>query len=314
MTKLSDETPRSTRLSLPDTADRLVLPPVPMTQRLVRFGFQTLGRLFPRTAGRVALRLFCTPLRRARHRRTDALLERAEVFEFMAGRHLLKGYRWGDPARPAVVLAHGWESRGTALREFVPHLEAGGYQVVAFDAPAHGDSPGKRTHLPEYAGALESLVGQLGEPAGIIGHSFGGASALYALCRPDGTLRVPKFVLVNSPAEMRWVFDDARAQLGMPAPVFRHFISGLERLTGIPDVFALDAAQLRSGLRATEVLIVHDELDPVIAFDQARKNLAQLPNSRLLITRGAGHFKLLKRPAVRARIAAFIQTPAHSAV
>ena len=281
-------------------------PAIPPAQRLVRFGFQTLGRLAPRRAGRVALRLFCSPLRRARHRQSDALLEAAEGFTFAAGAHELRGYRWGAPDRPVILLAHGWESRGTALRHFVPALLARGYAVAAFDAVAHGDSPGTRTHLPEYAGALEALAAQLDDVAAIIGHSFGGASTIYALCRRGGTLRVPKLVLINSPCEMRWVFNDAKQQMGLPDAVFDEFIRQLQVLAGIPDVFALDDPALRAQLRAGATLVVHDELDPVIDYAQGYKNYTQLPNSQLLTTRGGGHFNLIKRPEVLERVADFI--------
>jgi alpha-beta hydrolase superfamily lysophospholipase len=61
-------------------------------------------------------------------------MEQAEVFEFMYKGKILKGYSWGTGKRNVV---HGWESRGTALRSFVPVLLEKGFRVVAFDAPAH---------------------------------------------------------------------------------------------------------------------------------------------------------------------------------
>ena len=93
----------------------------PVSLRLIRVAFATLGRLFPSLASKVAFRLFTTPRRRARHKSSDPILEKAEVFEFLYGEQMLKGYQWGSGGR-TVLLVHGWESRGTALRTFVPSL------------------------------------------------------------------------------------------------------------------------------------------------------------------------------------------------
>ena len=96
-------------------------PPQPLPVRMVRFAFGTLGRAFPVTAGKVAYRLFTRPRVRAVHRSSDAVLESARLSEILYGRQILKIYEWGSGER-TVLLVHGWESRGTAMRSFVPGL------------------------------------------------------------------------------------------------------------------------------------------------------------------------------------------------
>ena len=139
--------------------------------RLVRFGFQTLGRLFPQKAAEIAYKLFSTPRSRAKHRASDPILEQAHLFEVLYGKYILKGYEWGSGEK-TILLVHGWESRGTALRTFVPALLKKGYKVVAMDGPAHGNSSGKSTNLPIFAGAVLAFIQQLGGVHGIITHSF----------------------------------------------------------------------------------------------------------------------------------------------
>jgi pimeloyl-ACP methyl ester carboxylesterase len=181
----------------------------------VRFGFQTLGRLFPRAASKVAFRLFTTPQMRAKHRTSDEILESARIFEVLYGKRILKAYEWGSGDR-TILLVHGWESRGTAMRSFVPGLVARGYRVVAFDGPAHGNSEGKRTNLPHFAGAVKAMIKRLGDVHGIITHSFGGASTVYALSWMESDVRVEKLVMIAVPANMQRIFKTTVQTLKLP--------------------------------------------------------------------------------------------------
>jgi len=107
-------------------------PKYPPSLKLVQLGFKTLAPAFPKQAAKIAYRLFSTPRFRARHKTSDKLLESARIFEFLYGKHVLKGYEWGS-GEQTILLVHGWESRGTALRTFVPNLVELGYGAVAFE-------------------------------------------------------------------------------------------------------------------------------------------------------------------------------------
>jgi pimeloyl-ACP methyl ester carboxylesterase len=83
---------------------------------------------------------------------------------------------------PLVVLAHGMGDTRHSFRFLVPPLVAAGYRVAAADLRGHGESS---TGWPSYtrtdtAGDLLALIGQLGGPAVIVGHSFAGGSATIA--------------------------------------------------------------------------------------------------------------------------------------
>ena len=105
----------------------------------VKWSFAIFGSIFPKAVANLAYRIFTTPRMRAVHKRTDEIIESARLFEVLYGKIILKGYEWGRGAR-TILLVHGWESRGTALRSFVPGLVQAGFRVVAFDGPAHGNS------------------------------------------------------------------------------------------------------------------------------------------------------------------------------
>ena len=59
-------------------------------------------------------------------------------------------------------------------------IEAG-YKVYSFDAPAHGNSNGKHTHMLEFAELIFKMKKLYPEIESVIGHSIGGAACIYAL-------------------------------------------------------------------------------------------------------------------------------------
>ncbi|MBV6652675.1 MAG: alpha/beta hydrolase [Mameliella sp.] len=278
----------------------------PPILKVIRLFFGTFGYLFPKLIAKLAYRLFTTPRIRAQHKTSDPLLESAKLFEFMYGKQLLKGYEWGYGGR-TILLVHGWESRGTALRTFVPPLLEQGYRVVAFDGPAHGNSDGKRTNLPHFGGAVRAIINQIGGVHGIITHSFGGASTAFALANLDDSIKVEKLVLIGVPDKMAKVFDNAMETLNVPPPAAREFIRFIEQKVKFPIQHA-DTSNARISDSVNKVLIVHDESDAVVSIDEARSTFEAWDNAELLISKGYGHYRLMKNPDLIREVANFIHT------
>lgn len=276
----------------------------PPVLKLVRFLFGTMGYLFPKLAARQAYRFFSTPRSRAKHRTSDELLESARIFEFMYGRELLKGYEWGYGGQ-TILLVHGWESRGTALRTFVPYLLERGFRVVAFDGPAHGDSGGKRTNLLHFGGAVRAIINQIGGVYGIITHSFGGASTAFALSHLDDAIKVGKLVLINVPNRMEKVLQDAMATLNVPPPAARRFLQYIEQKVKFP-IHHADTSRADLQGQVEEVLVVHDKQDAVVDFAEGQAIFEAWDNARLLVSDGYGHYRLMKNPDLLRYVADFL--------
>jgi pimeloyl-ACP methyl ester carboxylesterase len=105
---------------------------------------------------------------------------------------------WGEPARPAVVMLHGFGQSAHTWRRVARHL-TDRYFVVAPDARGHGDSDwatdgdygqiAMRDDVGRLAGALELSRFVL------VGMSMGGISALrFAAQNPD---RLPGLVVID---------------------------------------------------------------------------------------------------------------------
>ena len=280
-----------------------VAPKVPFLLKLVRFGFARLGPLMPGLAAQIAYRLFTTPRRRARHHQTDPILEKARVFEILYGHRMLKAYEWGSGDQ-IVLLVHGWESRGTALRSFVPGLVAAGYKVVAFDGPAHGNSEGKTTNLPHFAGVVRAVLHHLGNVEGIICHSFGGAATAYALAQnPDFSIK--HLVLIGVPSNMHTVMQQFFKVIAAPPSVHAKFFEFIEKKFNTQ----LESMYTEHSVKAADVdqiMVVHDEWDKEVSIKEGRRIAAATDKAQLLLTQGFGHFKLMKSPEVIREVTQFI--------
>jgi len=98
-----------------------------------------------------------------------------------------------DGSGPLVVLSHGIGDRRQAYRFLAPTLAQAGYRVANADLRGHGESSLGWASITrtDVAGDLLALIGHLGGPAVIVGHSLsGGAATIAAATRPEPGRRV----------------------------------------------------------------------------------------------------------------------------
>ncbi len=278
---------------------------IPFYFKLFPLAFASLGRLFPSKAAQLAERLFSTPHIRAVHKTSDEWIEGARRSEMPYGGISLKYYEWGQGEK-TILLVHGWESRGTALRSFVPGLLKAGYRVVAFDGPAHGDSGGRRTNWLDFAGAVKAAIEKAGSVSGIIAHSFGGATTAFALAYLDNTIQLEKLALVAVPASNRRVIAQFEKIIRLPLRARAIFHRNMEaQLDGL-SIADTDAVQALQRAHVGRILIVHDKLDRSVSFKSAEIFFEKCENTDLLVTEGYGHFKLMRQAEVVEKVVAFI--------
>ena len=129
--------------------------------------------------GRWLNRLWFRSQRYPEPAREQEWLASAQRLEFVHRGRPLAVYSWGEG--PTVLLVHGWHGRGTQLGAFAAPLVSAGYRVVAFDAPAHGRTPGHATDLPEVSGTLLAVANAFPPLHGVTAHSFGTVRTLVAI-------------------------------------------------------------------------------------------------------------------------------------
>jgi pimeloyl-ACP methyl ester carboxylesterase len=98
---------------------------------------------------------------------------------------------------PAVLLLHGWEGQASDLAAFASPLLEAGFRVLALDLPAHGESAGRQTSIPQSARALRAVGEAIGPLHAVIAHSIGAAVLVEALHAGTAAQRV---ALISAPA------------------------------------------------------------------------------------------------------------------
>ncbi|MEO8702048.1 MAG: alpha/beta fold hydrolase [Kofleriaceae bacterium] len=276
--------------------------------RLTRAALQTAYALSDDLGSSLAERLFTSPKRHPRPAREHAILESGRAFEievtlraprWNGAKTRVAAWRWGFG--PTVLLVHGWEGRGAQLGAFIDALVAAGLSVVAFDAPAHGDSPGTRLYLTDHADAIVDVAAAVGPLHATIAHSFGAAALL--LARARGGLDVARNVVI-SPNVL--IADSVRSFATLLAldDLERE---GLEHNLGQHSGVTVESLRLDRlvGAREGGLLVFHDREDREVPIKHADRLATAWPNTRLVATDGLGHRRILRDSTVIEATVAF---------
>jgi pimeloyl-ACP methyl ester carboxylesterase len=286
-----------------------------LTHSLAAGAVRTASAISPRWGSRIALPLFA----RVAPRRPIDSADLATMWRADRSTVRIPGvdrrgtdiavYEWGPPGGEVVVLAHGWDGRGSQFATLVRELVGDGYRVVAFDAPAHGDSTGRATYLLDWVHALQKVQERRGRFAAVIGHSFGGLAALVAVGHGVAADRV---VTVAAPADAEHLLSQFRAMLGFDARTADELRTRFARryFPGASDPFAT-LSPLRHPLpRGSRLLLVHDETDRVVPFTEAARIAAAHSDALVVTTRGLGHTRILRSDPFLDAVQEFLATPA----
>ena len=210
-------------------------------------------------------------------------------------------YQYGE-GKKKVLLVHGWSGRGTQLVKIADELIQMGYQIISFDAPAHGKSQGKNTLMPEFIASILEIEKQFGQFEFAIGHSLGGMSILNAIKQ---NLKVKKAVIIGSGDIIQDIIDDFVKQLQLKPNITSLLKDHFEKK------FGESMESYSSHIAAKEVkiptLIIHDKNDTDVDVKAAHNISNHLLNSELIITEGLGHRKILGNEKVINKIKEFLK-------
>lgn len=248
--------------------------------------------LAPRAATRAAYRLWTRPRRTPLRADERAWLARAERLPFVWDGRRVAVYAWGTGE--TVLLLHGWHGCAAHWRAFVEPLLAAGLRVVAWDAPAHGASGGRRTTLPELTAAACALTSQLGPLRGIVAHSLGAACGILALRE---AACAPRMVAISAPARFQTLLDYFTQPLALPEAFVQRLRALVETRYGAQAWEALSPETAARDL-AVPGLLIHDRDDRLLAPAHARALARAWPAARLVQTKGLGHQRILADPQV----------------
>jgi len=214
-------------------------------------------------------------------------------------------YLWRPDAasdRPPVLLVHGWGSRATHLGAIVKALNRMGRACLAFDSPAHGESAGAWTSMPQVIRCLRAVIAASGPVDVVIGHSFGAMAAGLAYAdrpEPGAPPAAPALALIAAPGSLDTMTRRFLAAEGLPA----ERMAGLHRV--LRDDYGYDPADFDlvrwAGRLPRRLLIVHDREDPEVPIADAERLADARPDAELIRTDRLGHLRILfGRPVLAA--------------
>jgi alpha-beta hydrolase superfamily lysophospholipase len=219
------------------------------------------------------------------------------------GRQLVT-YAWGRGPE-TVLVVHGWRGRASQFAPIVRELRAEGLRIVGFDAPANGDSAGRRTDIRDYLAAIEAMQQRHGMFRLVVGHSFGALAALTAVREGTATGGV---AAIAGMADARYLVDSFADRIRVGAATADVLADEFARrvLPDVDDPYARVDAVARPLPADVPLLVVHDRADrEVAASESLRLHAAHGERSRLLLTDGAGHARVLGADATLDAVTAF---------
>jgi pimeloyl-ACP methyl ester carboxylesterase len=269
---------------------------------LLRMGLRTAQAVAPRWAPKAAAKVFCTPVptKLAARRIRPPAGVRMESLPFERASITL--YHW--PAKegaPQVLLTHGWGGWGMQMAPLAEALRMAGWAPVVIDQPAHGRSAAWSSTLPQFVRALGYAAARLGRVEALVGHSMGGSAACIAAAHG---LAVNRLALISSPTSVVQVTHDYANAFGLSESTRAGMVHKLESREGM--VFERMAARFTAPRINVPTLVVHDQDDTTVAHADAQLLSQQLPNARLMSTRGLGHRRLLKDAGVLQTVVEFL--------
>ena len=226
-------------------------------------------------------------------------------------------YGWWIPAEqhattaPTLILVHGWSRNLGRMLRYIEHLHPRGYNLLAFDARHHGssdlDDHSSMYKFGQDIQAAEQYVSTLAidpQQIGVIGHSIGGAGAVYAAALDP---QIKAVVTVGAPAHPLDVMQREFKGHHVPAPLSWLLLKQIESRIGAS--YELFAPVNNINKAAASFLVIHGDQDKVVLHSQGEKlSAAARPGQcEFWSIAGRGHSNCHREPGFWDRVDAFFQ-------
>jgi pimeloyl-ACP methyl ester carboxylesterase len=268
-----------------------------------RTKFKFLSAVSKKKAAEIAFELFCTPQFRYKKPLPKNFSD-AEKLHFDIHGETVRGYRWNKGGSRKVLIAHGFNSSVASFDLYIPQLTKKGYEVLAFDAPAHGRSTGKTINAAVYSDMILYIYEKYGPIKSFMAHSFGGLSVSLALEKipHDDSYRL---VLIAPATESKTAIDFFFSFMKLDETVRKEFDELICRMRQKPSDW-YSVSRVIKNIHA-KVRWFHDETDDITPWRDAQKVKEQnYPHIDFVVTNGFGHRKIFRQNEVIQSIVDFL--------
>jgi len=278
---------------------------VPFALRVIRFIYNTLGRLFPVYFGNRAYEQWFTTARFKTPDYEFPALASAHKETINVNSLPVATYTWQHKSikpKATLIFIHGWTGRGTQIVNYIEKLNAIGYRVISFDGPAHGNTPGKQTSLLEFTDVVFALNRHFGKFDAAITHSFGGMVLAYAMSMG---LQLDRAACICPPKNFQVLTDNFQRILTLPNSVMKVMVRKTYASHG---QIVRDAVNTLNNVKNLKCkgLLIHDEDDIEISWHSSEEIAEAWPGAHFIKTKGLGHRRIIHDKSVIRDIINFI--------
>lgn len=261
----------------------------------IRAKLNLLAVFSKRKAAKKAFNIFCTPFQKSK-KPAPPIFAKGEKLSLKVEDKLVYGYRWNHGQDKKILICHGFESTCFNFDRYIAPLSKQGFEVLAFDAPAHGRSQGKQINLPQYVETIRRIDKYYGPIEGFLGHSFGGLAIAHYLETLDKNEHI-KTVFIAPATETVSSINTFFKVLQLDQGVRKEFDQLIFEKGGVwPSYFSIRRAMHEI---KGPVLWFHDEDDDLTPMaDAIRVRDDQHPNLRFVATQGLGHRRIYRENKV----------------
>jgi pimeloyl-ACP methyl ester carboxylesterase len=219
----------------------------------------------------------------------------------------LHGWRCAPegPRRATIIYLHGIGDNRSGAAGVVERFGPRGFEVVAYDSRAHGESDGDRcTYGIRESSDLRRVVATMPDgPIVLIGGSLGAAVAIQTAAREP---RITGVVAAEVFADLRSVATERGRSMALPFWTIRRAFVLAQRRGG----FAIDDASPVLAARHVDVpvLLLHGAADVETSPTHSRRVHDALAGPReLIIVPGVGHNQTFAAPGVWDQVQAWVE-------
>lgn len=252
--------------------------------KLYGFYFNVFVFFQPKKVANQAFEVFCTVRKGRVLPNQKQYLDNAKLEVASIAEHQIQVYHWAGK-KETVLLVHGWESNAWRWHKLIEKLQAANYNIIAFDAPAHGYSTGKLLYVPLYAEVLQGLLAKY-KPKIVVGHSVGGMTVLYNE-NNNPNADIEKIVTIGSPSEFHEILTHYKHLLGLSKKVMKALDNYIQKRFGFtPLEFSSSRFVMKNSKKG---LLFHDTLDKITPYHASVDVHKHWKGSEFISTEGFGH-------------------------
>ncbi len=238
----------------------------------------------PEKALHKAYILFSTPRKGKVLPEQVFFLEEAEDEVILFENIHIQTYRWSSMGE-TILLVHGWESNTHRWKNLIQKLHEKGYNIIAFDAPAHGNSSGKILNVPLYTKCLQKIV-ELYRPNHILGHSVGGMTTIFHQYTYPNK-EIEKLIILAPPSDLCRIMKGYQDILSLSSKFMEALNLYFKEKHGF--YFEEFSASIFSKKLNKKGLLIHDKNDTIAPYSEAEAISKNWNGVQFISTENYGH-------------------------